>query len=162
LNLRPGYYFFSNYNHHRYIDWYHSWGYGPIPIFLKAENDLLLAEALLRTGDKSGSIAILNNPDGSRINRGNLSEISADATEEEVLEAIFYEREIELINTGGFLSFCDMRRRDMLQKGTPLHFPIPGYEVEMHNMSYYTFGGVENADGVNTSNGGWFEDEKRK
>jgi len=58
--------------------------------------------------------------------------------------------------TGSGISFFDMRRRDMLQRGTLLHFPIPANELLNAEMDLYTFGGVENADGINTSNAGWF------
>ncbi len=55
------------------------------------------------------------------------------------------------------VGFCDMRRRDMLQYGTYLHYPVPGKELETLQLPNYTFGGAGNADGVNTSNGGWFK-----
>ena len=73
-----------------------------------------------------------------------------------MLEAIFYERDVELIQTGYGIAFFDMRRRDMLQPGTMLHFPIPAKELMVMQMPLYTFGGVANADGINTSDGGWF------
>jgi len=78
-----------------------------------------------------------------------------------LLKAIFYERDIELIQTGFGIAFFDMRRRDMLQPGTLLHFPIPAKELMVMNMPLYTFGGVANADGINTSNGGWFPNKNR-
>lgn len=50
-----------------------------------------------------------------------------------------------------------MRKLDLLQKGTPLHLPIPAKVME--NLGeiapFYTFGTVLKADGVNTFNGGW-------
>jgi len=121
----------------------------------KWENDLLIAEAELRTGNTQGAIDILNNPDGARISRGQLAEIPAGAAKDVVEDAIFYERTIELYLTGCGIPFFDMRRQDMLQKGTPLHFPIPGQQLDVMLMPQYTFGGVDNADGINTSNGGW-------
>jgi hypothetical protein len=42
-----------------------------------------------------------------------------------------------------------------MQTGSLLHFPIPEVELPVLGIDYYTFGGVENADGINTSNGGW-------
>ena len=53
-----------------------------------------------------------------------------------------------------------MRRRDKLQEGTPLHFPIPSKELNVVGTPVYTFGGVSNADGTGTSNGGWFPTTK--
>jgi hypothetical protein len=85
--------------------------------------------------------------------------LNANITKEEALEAIFYERDIELIQAGFGIAFFDMRRRDMLQYGTMLHFPIPAKELMVMVMPTYTFGGEANADGINTSNGGWFPEE---
>jgi hypothetical protein len=50
-----------------------------------------------------------------------------------------------------------MRRRIMLQKGTILHYPVPGKELETLGLENYTYGGESNADGINTSNGKWFD-----
>ena len=108
---------------------------------------------MFHTGNKSGAISIINS--GTRVNRGELDELSNGISDNDFLKALFYERDIELIMTGFGLSFFDMRRRDMLQEGTMLHFPIPAEQLELINISLYTFGGVANADGVNTSNGGW-------
>ena len=110
----------------RYDDWLLLQGWkGPIPAFMKAENDLIMAEAKLRTGDKPGAITILNDPLNSRIARGGLSPINESATFEEVTEAIFYERDIELLNSSAGISFFDMRRRDMLQYRYLFTFPLP-------------------------------------
>jgi len=116
-------------------------------------DDLGLSEALVHLDRTEEAVTILDN--GTRTTRGHLSPLASSATEEEVLNAIFYERDIELILTGTGLSFFDMRRRNMLQKGTLLHFPVPGKELQLMGLDIYTFGGVENADGINTSNGGW-------
>ncbi len=77
-------------------------------------------------------------------------------SDELIYDAIFYERDIELMLTGFGTAFFDMRRRDMLQKGTLLHLPIPGGQLMLIGEDFYTFGGVVNADGINVSNGGWF------
>jgi hypothetical protein len=148
-----GYYHFSHYRCKRYDNWLVNQS-GPSPIFLKEEIGLIKAEAMAETGNLTGAIAQVNS--GSRVLRGTLPPLSADATKQEVLDAIFYERDIELMFTGMGISFFDMRRRDMLQKGTPLHFPIPFSEQDILKVTRYTFGGVSNADGVNTSDGGWF------
>jgi hypothetical protein len=126
------------------------------PLILRWENDLLIAEALVRTdGDPDMAIAILNDPEGPRKSRGELPDIPMGSGKDYILDVIFYERDIELIATGLGISFFDMRRRDMMQTGSLLHFPIPEVELPVLGIDYYTFGGVENADGINTSNGGW-------
>ena len=147
-----GYYHFSHYRYKRYDTWLQT-RLGPVPTFLKEENLMILAEALARTGDLEAAIALVNS--GSRTSRGALPPLSNSADLQSVLDAIFYERDIELIFSGMGISFFDMRRRDMLQKGTPLHFPIPFQEQDVLKIPRYTFGGVTRADGKNTSNGGW-------
>jgi len=153
-NMKPerGYVHYSNYEYTRY-PYKVSVHTGNVPIFLKAELDLIKAEALVNTGDLVGAIDIINN--GTRISRGNLPKLSSSSDKEQILKAIFYERDIELIQTGFGIAFFDMRRRDYLQNGTLLHFPIPGKEIAVLGLEHYTYGGVENADGINTSNGGW-------
>lgn len=159
-NFRPerGYYHFSSYRYSRHDQYLTTWT-EPMPEMRKAENDLLLAEADLMTGDLAGAIAILNA--GTRVSRGTLAPIASGASSAEVLDAIVYERTIELYLTGFGIPFFDMRRADMLQLGTPLHFPIPKAQLDVMEMEAYTFGGEANADGVNTSNGGWNAGLKR-
>ncbi len=154
-NMKPerGYYHFSNYEYTRY-PYSISTHTGEVVEFSVAEIDLFRAEAYAMMGDLGQAIQILN--EGTRTTRGGLSPLNASSSKEKVLEAIFYERDIELIQTGFGIAFFDMRRRDMLQTGTMLHFPIPAKELMVMQMPIYTFGGVNNADGENTSNGGWF------
>ncbi len=157
INMKPerGYYHFSNYEYSR-IDLEYIPGVttGWATDFSLAENELMLAEANARLGNLTEAIQILNN--GSRTTRGNLAPLGNTLTMNEVLDAIFYERDIETIVTGFGIAFFDMRRRNMLQKGTLLHFPIPAKELMLLQLPVYTFGGEENADGINTSNGSWF------
>ncbi|MBN2236063.1 MAG: hypothetical protein JW729_00800 [Bacteroidales bacterium] len=150
--FRPerGSYHFSSYRYARLDPYLATWT-TPMPEMRKAENDMLLAEAKLMTGDVPGAAAIVNA--GTRVTRGGLAPVAAVAAD--VAAAIKYERTIELFLTGFGLEFFDMRRADMLQVGTPLHFPIPQQQLDVMLMENYTFGGVANADGVNTSNGGW-------
>ncbi len=153
-NFRPerGYYHFSFYRYTRldytfsHPDWF--------PEFYVNELELIKAEAYAHLGQLTNAINIINTSD--RVTRGNLPPLSASASKQEILDAIFYERDIELFVAGFADDFFDMRRRDMLQKGTLLHFPIPAKELNVMGKPVYTFGGVDNADGINTSNGGWF------
>jgi len=160
INMRPerGYYHFSNYEYKRY-DYHYETGVteADLPDFWVAENDLLKAEALVHLERSAEAVSILNA--GTRNTRGNLGNLSEDSSDSVVLEAIFYERDIELIHSGFGMAFFDMRRRDMLQIGTLLHFPIPAQELMLQEKDIYTYGGVANADGINTSNGGWYEND---
>ncbi len=155
-NFRPerGFYHFSSYRYARHDQYLTTWT-EPMPEMRKAENDLMLAEAKLMTGDAAGAAAIVNA--GTRVSRGGLAPVDAAG----VGAAIKYERTIELFLTGFGLEYFDMRRSDMLQKGTPLHFPIPKAQLDVMEMEGYTFGGEANADGINTSNGGWNAGMKR-
>ena len=161
INMKPerGYYHYSNYEYSRLdLEYVTGVNTGYATDFSLAENDLIEAEAYAQLGDLSSAINIINS--GSRISRGSLAPLAASSTKEEVLASIFYERDIELIMTGFGIAYFDMRRRDMLQTGTPLHMPIPAKELMLILEPIYTYGGVENADGLNTSNGGWFTASK--
>lgn len=158
-----GFYFFSQWVHARYIDH----GYevdAPFltvaPYVLAAENDLLIAEALIRTGgDLSIAAAKINN---TRVNRGGLPPVTAGTPTNELLGAIFYERDVELFDTGASQGWFDRRRIDLsvtynglpigniwafkggsnLQKGTPRHLPLPAKELETLGIPVYTYGGA--------------------
>lgn len=154
INFAPenGTYLFSNYRLSRYDTWLTDLT-GILPFVMKTENDLLRAEALARTGNITEAVSILNA--GPRMRRGNLSMLDPGNSPEQVLDIVCYEREIELTGTGMGTDFYDMRRRDMLQKGTLLHFPVPAEELEIMGLPVYSFGGEDHADGINTSDGGW-------
>ncbi len=143
-----GYYHFSHYSVVKFKPFILDGRTGPSPSYSVYENDLFIAEAQFRTGDKTGAIATLNA--SSRVLEGGLAALPTTATDAEVLAAIFYERDIELVMTGLGISFFDMRRRDMLQTGTILHFPIPGSELEALGLPYYTI-----EDAADRSTGGW-------
>ena len=148
-----GYYNFSHYRHSRYDYlrnevWY---GKGRKPYFLAWELRLIEAEALLRTGNVSGAVAILNDPAGPRKVRGGLPDI--DPAVDDVLRLILDEKDIECYNTGAGVPYFDMRRTDRLQPGTWLHFPIPAKELIMLNLPVYTIYTL--SDGINGSAGDW-------
>lgn len=149
-----GYYHFSNYRYQRYDG---SWalGDGPIPDFTKAENDMLRAEARIygSGADLAGAAAIVNA--GTRVTRGQMTPVAANLSALE--QAILHERHVEMYVTGMGVQFFAMRKLNLLQKGTPLHWPLPGQTLETFAVSppFYTYGGVAAADGINTSNVGW-------
>lgn len=161
FNADRGYYHFSTYRYSRF-DYLRATGFpgqGPIPLYRKAENDYMLAEAYARTNQVGEAISILNSPTNARIMRGgaDMAIDQATATKQDVLDAIMYERTIELFSNNMGIQYFDMRRTGMLQKGTPLHMPIPGAELETLEIPNYTYGGVENAGTKNTADGGWKE-----
>ncbi|WP_405562651.1 hypothetical protein [Polaribacter sp. Asnod6-C07] len=147
-----GIYHFSTYRHSRFDAQAHGSNWtGATPEMLKAENDLYKAEAQYRTGDLAGAAATINA--SSRSLRGNLPAIGATASEIE--EAIHYERIVELMNSGLGLAFFEMRGKDLLQAGTPLHFPVPGDVLLAGGFEIYTFGGTTGVAGEDYSTGGW-------
>ena len=154
-NKKPerGYYRWSSYRYKRLDDYILANGVNMRIIeFRKAENDLFIAEAKLNLLDVAGAAAVINA--GTRSTRGNLPDVDAsDATA--VADAIWYERNIELVLTGLGVEFFDMRRNDLLQKGTMLHFPIPAQQLQLIPLPFYTFGGDKGVAGEDYSIGGW-------
>lgn len=110
--------------------------------FAKADNDLLLAEANARLDNLGNAITIINN--GTRVTRGNLAPLAGTAIKADVLDAIFYERYVELYNTALGSGFFDRRRTNQLQKGTFRHFPVPASVLQVIGKELYTFGGATN------------------
>ncbi len=147
-----GYYYYSFYRYTRIPYTFSNADF--FPEFYVNELDLIKAEANVHLNNLSEAINLVNA--STRTTRGNLPALSSSSTKKEITDAIFYERDIEFFVAGYGTSFFDMRRRDMLQKGTLLQFPIPSKELNVLGIPNYTFGGVENADGIGTSNGGWF------
>jgi starch-binding outer membrane protein, SusD/RagB family len=152
FNPERGYYHFSNYRCKRFDDYLATYT-TTAAVFRKTENDLLKAEAMLHQPNLPGAAAIINA--GTRVTRGGLAPIGATAVEIE--KAIFYERNVELYCSGMGIEFFAMRKANKLQPGTLLHFPIPGQQLAVNIMPYYTFGDTEGVAGQDVSNGGWFK-----
>jgi hypothetical protein len=131
-----------------------------VPFVLPAENDLLIAEALVRTGgDKARAASLINT---TRVGRGNLPALSGGSSANDLLAAIFYERDVELMGVGAGQGWFDRRRIDKnltygsipigntwgfrggsgLQLGTPRHLPLPAKELETLGLPVYTYGGA--------------------
>lgn len=113
----------------------------PMMYILAAENDLLIAEALARTGGNLARAAALVNK--THVGRGGRAPVAA--TVAAVLAGVEYERDVELLNTGGIALF-DRRRVDGLQPGTVRHLPVPARELELLGRKVYTFGGIGRPD----------------
>lgn len=125
---------------------------GPMPVFRKADNDLLQAEALLNTGDPAGAVGIINA--GTRVTRGGLDPLLSGASADEINQAIMYEKAIELMGTAPFALWLERRRRGPrlafdqvdalggLQLGTPAQLPSPAKELDIREEASYNFGGV--------------------
>ncbi len=135
-NPERGYWHFSNYRYKR-LDPIGSTYLGPHPFMRKAENDLLLAEAIIMTsGPNNTSAELINN---SRVGRGQLTPLTGAESKSASLQYVFYERDIELFLTGSAISFADERRRDMIKAGSPIQMPVPGKELELLIQPIYTY-----------------------
>ena len=142
-----------NYSSYRYaaLDYYITDWVTDIPELTVAENDMFKAEALLQTGKVAEAAAVVNA--GTRTVRGQLPPV--EATADEVAAAIHYERCVEFAYTGMGITFFEMRKEDLLQKGTPLHLPVPGKALEAIPEENYSYGGTQGVAGEDYSNGGW-------
>lgn len=107
-----------------------------LPHVLAAENDLMIAEALARTGgDLTRAAALVNK---TRVGRGGLTPVGSGVSE--LLAAIEYERDVELLNTSA-LALFDRRRVDGLQPLQWRHLPVPAQELATLGLPTYTYGG---------------------
>lgn len=115
-------------------------GQTAVPYILAAENDLIRAEALIRSGgSKTTAATLINN---SRVTRGNLPALTGAETNAVMLAAIDYERQVELFHSNGLdLPRARQGLTARLQAGTFRHLPIPAKELETLGLPIYTFGG---------------------
>lgn len=130
-----------------------SWQSGPILAMTVAEMDLLKAEALIRLGRADEAVPLINK---TRVANGGLDPVTIDGVPGtapncvprkfdgscgSLWDALRYEKRIEGIGVDAAVSFADMRGWGGLVVNTPLHFPIPGVELELLQEPFYTTGG---------------------
>lgn len=153
---------FSHYKHNRNVtdSGFAGDGHtqGPMPVFLAADCQLLKAEALLGLSQLQQAVNAVNA--GTRVTRGNLPQLLASAGAGNIKKAIFYERAIELFNTGPMGLWFDRRRSGArqdyltadplggLQTGTPAQLPVPANELSIHGEAPYDFGGEADPSGI--------------
>lgn len=149
-----GIYHFCHYIDHRYAHLPAANYVGFYEDFTQKEVDFLRAEALYRTGDRGGAMAIVNryrangdlppfnteqNPAGSETCVPQMPDGSCG----DLWEALKYEKRIECFHTSFGMEFFDDRGWGDLVEGTYVHLPIPGEELLLLMMEIYTFGGPE-------------------
>ncbi len=125
-------------------------GNTPVPWMLAAESDLLHAEAIIQTGGSLAQAAGLINK--TRVGRGGLSAATAAHSAQDLLDMIWYERQIELTVTNGW----DLYRHRIygsLRPGTVCQLPIPATELQTMGAPNYTFGGPAGGAGSAGCNG---------
>ena len=101
-------------------------GTGFAPVYSQTFNDLLWAEGLIRGGgDKAQAAALINK---TRVDRGHLSPLTGGESDADLLAALRYEQDIELLGIGGTI-YYNHRRIDKLAAMTPRQMPIPAKEL---------------------------------
>jgi hypothetical protein len=151
----------SYYEHHRYKYIRNNSSTGTYPEFLKAEVDLLAAEAYLRTNDIPKAIAKINL---SRVKAGlpaltgtSLTDVAPGGAScvprvpsppnftttscGTLMEAMKYEKRMELAYNRTGAWFFDSRGWGDLSKDTPLMYPVPVDELDARLKPYYNLGG---------------------
>jgi hypothetical protein len=142
-----GTYHFSMYGHHRY-DAYPVDPGTDFPLILYEAQQLYKAEALYRTNDPDGAATIVNL---TRVDRGEMT--AATGADADLYDKIIYEHLIEnflhcpgcaYFNKRGWgqYSATGPNHHWGLVEGSPLHWPIPGQELEILGQLNYTYGGV--------------------
>lgn len=114
-------------------------GYGPAPVITRHLNDLVWAEALLRSGGSLDQAATLINK--TRVNRGGLPPATAADGQAGLLAKLNYEYEIEQIGLGPVVYYF-RRRIGGLISGTPNEKPVPAKELGVLGLPLYTWGGA--------------------
>jgi hypothetical protein len=128
-------------------------GTGQNPFYTTQMNDLMWAEALIRSGgNKTLAATLINN---SRFGRGGLPALTGGEADTVLLDALHYEQEIEFMGQGA-TPFFNRRRIDgfsigslgptVVQTGTPRQMPVPAKELSLLLRSVYTYGGPSKPD----------------
>ena len=151
-----GVYHYSSHNHKRYQYYNQGNANGAMPQMIMTEMDMYRAEALLRTGGSTDEVAALINK--TRVERGMLnpamgsdpvgspSDAQSHMDSASLWAKLKHERRIETFQTAGALAFYDDRGMGDLVQYTPIHFPVPGRELETLGLDNYSFGGPNGTD----------------
>ncbi|MGD2153369.1 MAG: hypothetical protein PVG79_08870, partial [Gemmatimonadales bacterium] len=147
-----GTYRFSGYADYRYHDYVTTY-LGPLVHINLAEMDLLKADALIRLSREAEALPLIN---AYREGHGGLPPVTLDGAPEvggrctprtldgacgDLLEALKYEKRLEVYLTGMGVAYYDDRGWGDLLSGTAIHFPIPGAVLQQLLQGIYTFGG---------------------
>jgi hypothetical protein len=129
-----------------------------IAMWSKAFNDLLWAEGLIRSnGSKTTAADKINN---TRRDRGGLPPLTGTESTTDLLRAMYYEQELELMPLPATQYFNRRRVTPSavptptagaipitIWPDTPRHMPIPAKDLQLLQMEIYTFGGQANPAG---------------
>ncbi len=129
-------------------------GFGPAPVISSAQNDLIWAEALIRSSapNLAQAATLINN---TRVTRGGLAPATAADGVAGLLTKLQYEQDVELLGLGA-TPFYNRRRLPNctqtaggpcvggLRAGTPHEMPVPAKELGVKSEALYTYGGATN------------------
>jgi hypothetical protein len=136
---------------------------GTHPLITVDENNLMKAEALLRTGNRAAAADLINitrtraQRIGSTTYPTNLPPVTAEGVPMvngecvprtdsgacgDLLTALRYERMIELAGMDLMRGYTDSRGFGLLVDGALLSFPVPGNVLELYGLPEYSYGGV--------------------
>ena len=159
----------SYYDWYRMLAWNNASRVGPFPTFVKAQNDLLRAEALIRLGDIPGAAALI---DISRVASGlpALTGVVTTATQPvpggnacvphvpqaptylttacgNIMEALKWEYRMETMYVSYVSQWYSGRGWGDLPEGTAVHWPVPYQEMDTRRHPFYNLAGVGSAGG---------------
>jgi hypothetical protein len=163
----------SQYDFYRFQAFYNAQriGTGGPALFTKNHNDMLRAEALIRTNDFTGAMAQIN-PYRTRAGLPALTGITSltqpvpggvscvpripvgtgpvwtGTTCGNILEAMKWEFRMENMYVGYSAWFFPARGWGDLPEGTPLNWPVPWQEMDTRLLAFYNLGGVGGTDGA--------------
>ena len=159
-----GTYHYSSHTHKRYRAYLDNGNNGPMVQFKVTELDMLIAEGLLRTGGSTDRVAELINK--TRVERGQLNPASGsdavgspDDDQSPMDDAglwakLKHEKNIECYLAASGRAYFDKRGWGDLVPGSPLHFAVPGGELEVLQIPIYTFGGPGGDDAASKAGRG--------
>lgn len=125
---------------------------GLIQAMNQTEMNFIRVEALFRLNRKAEMLPIIN---ATRVANGRLPEVTlngppsgrecvpkkADGTCGDLWDAFMYEKRIETFGLEPLIPFADRRGWGLLLKGSLLHFPVTGRELQTLGKPVYTYGG---------------------
>ncbi|MEP6493016.1 MAG: RagB/SusD family nutrient uptake outer membrane protein [bacterium] len=133
------------------------WQTGNLVLMAVSEMQLLRAEALIRLGRAAEAVTIINATrvangklppvDVSGPPQGNAAEIASCVPKRDngacgdLMDALMYESRFENFGVEGTIAWANARGWGKLLSGTLIHFPIPGRDLQVLGIPYYTFGG---------------------
>ena len=134
-----------------------SWYTGEQPTLTVDEMNLLKAEALIRLGRADEAVPLINI---TRVANGELPPVTIDGPPDaydcvpkqmdgdcgSLWDAWKHEVHLEMAGIEGQQIYFWLRGNGQMQQGSPVHFPLPGTELENLGLPLYTFGG--NQDGA--------------